>query len=164
MTKKKSVSSPQEKRIPASVLFTTPISDRQRRQLKRLASMPDSEIDYSDAPERNPFPAEVYVGRFYRPIKQLVSLRVDADVLAWFRAHGKKYQTYMNEVLRREMQSTPARPMRAEYDFSKSRKNPYAKKIKGIRRAVRRNASQRFSRSRKARSQAASRVDRARFG
>jgi uncharacterized protein (DUF4415 family) len=35
----------------------------------------------------------------------LVSLRVDADVLHWFRGRGKKYQTYMNEVLRREMQT-----------------------------------------------------------
>ena len=47
----------------------------------------------------------VEVGRFYRPIKQLVSLRVDADVLNWFRGRGKKYQTYMNEVLRRERQT-----------------------------------------------------------
>ena len=49
--------------------------------------------------------SDVEVGRFYRPIKQLVSLRVDADVLAWFRGQGKKYQTHMNEVLRREMQA-----------------------------------------------------------
>ena len=66
--------------------------------------MPDSEIDFSDAPERQPPASDVHVGRFYRPIKQPVSLRVDADVLAWFRGRGKKYQTYMNEVLRREMQ------------------------------------------------------------
>ena len=52
-------------------------------------------------------PQKVEVGRFYRPIKQAVSLRLDADVLAWFRARGKKYQTYMNEVLRREMQTRP---------------------------------------------------------
>jgi uncharacterized protein (DUF4415 family) len=45
------------------------------------------------------------VGRFYRPVKQLLSLRVDADVLAWFRARGKRYQTYMNQVLRREMET-----------------------------------------------------------
>jgi uncharacterized protein (DUF4415 family) len=67
--------------------------------------MPDSQIDYSDAPEVEPPPGHVEVGRFYRPIKQLISLRVDADVLAWFRARGKRYQTYMNEVLRQEMQS-----------------------------------------------------------
>jgi uncharacterized protein (DUF4415 family) len=67
--------------------------------------MPDSKIDFSDAPEGRPPASEVLVGRFYRPIKRPVSLRVDADVLAWFRQRGRKYQTYMNEVLRREMQS-----------------------------------------------------------
>jgi uncharacterized protein (DUF4415 family) len=45
------------------------------------------------------------VGRFYRPLKELVSLRVDADMLAWFRAQGKRCQTYMNQVLRREMET-----------------------------------------------------------
>ena len=105
MVKKRSVSSRQEKRIRASALFTTPISDRQRRELQRLADRPDSQIDYSDAPERSLQASDVQVGRFYRPIKQLVSLRVDADVLHWFRGRGKKYQTYMNEVLRREMQT-----------------------------------------------------------
>jgi len=67
--------------------------------------MPDSQIDFSDAPEKRTRAAEVEVGRFYRPIKQLVSLRVDADVLSWFRGQGRKYQTYMNEVLRREMRA-----------------------------------------------------------
>jgi len=81
MVKKKSVSSRQERRVPASALFTTPISDKQRRELKRLADRPDSQIDFSDAPERQPQASDVQVGRFYRPIKQLVSLRVDADVL-----------------------------------------------------------------------------------
>ena len=105
MAKKRSVSSRQEKRVPASALFTTPISERQRRELRRLAARPDSQIDYSDAPERQPRASDIQVGRFYRPIKQLVSLRVDADVLHWFRGRGKRYQTYMNEVLRREMQA-----------------------------------------------------------
>ena len=91
------------------MLFTTPISKRQREQLKRLANKPDAHIDFSDAPEITSLPSKVYVGRFYRPIKQLVSLRVDADVLAWFRSRGKKYQTYMNEVLRREMQERAQR-------------------------------------------------------
>ncbi len=103
--KKKSASSRQEKRVPASALFTTPISEKQRRELKRLAARPDSQIDFSDAPEQRPRASDIQVGRFYRPIKQLVSLRVDADALHWFRGQGKKYQTYMNEVLRREMQT-----------------------------------------------------------
>jgi uncharacterized protein (DUF4415 family) len=105
MAKRKSVSSRQERRVPASEIFTTPIGDKQRRELKKLADRPDSQIDFSDAPERRPRASDIQVGRFYRPIKQLVSLRVDADVLNWFRGRGKKYQTYMNEVLRREMQT-----------------------------------------------------------
>src|ERR1700683_3879727 len=105
MAKKKSASSRQEKRVRASALFTTPITDKQRRELQRLAARPDSQIDFSDAPEGSPRASDVEVGRFYRPIKQLVSLRVGADVLSWFRGLGSKYQTYMNEVLRREMQT-----------------------------------------------------------
>ena len=105
MTKKKSASSPQERRIPASALFTRPLTERQRRELKQVAELPDSQIDYSDAPEGTPGASDIQIGRFYRPVKQLVSIRVDADVLAWFRGQGKKYQTYMNEVLRREMRT-----------------------------------------------------------
>ena len=70
--------------------------------MAKLAKLADDAINLSDAPEVK-HPSGVVRGRFYRPIKQLVSLRVDADVLAWYRAHGARYQTYMNEVLRREM-------------------------------------------------------------
>src|ERR1700735_205550 len=103
MAKNGSELSPRERRIPASALFPTPLSDRQRRELERLARMPDSEIDYSDAAAMKSVPPRVQVGRFYRPIKQQISLRVDADVLSWFRSRGGKYQTHINEVLRREM-------------------------------------------------------------
>ena len=82
------------------------MSKREMAELKKLARMPDSKIDFSDAPE-TPSAARTLVGRFYRPVKQLISLRVDADVLAWFRGRGAKYQTYMNQVLRREMQTRP---------------------------------------------------------
>ena len=103
MTKKRPGSYRYVKRFDASVLFNTPITDAQRRRMKRMAGMPDSEIDLSDAPVVIPKPSDIIVGGFYRPIKKLVSLRVDADVLAWYRSRGKKYQTFMNEVLRREM-------------------------------------------------------------
>ena len=103
MVKKTSVSFRQEKRVRASALFTTPLSDKERRELQRLADQPDSRVDYSDAPERRPRASDVHVGRFYRPIKSLVSLRVDVGVLHWFRGRGRTDQTYMNEVLRREM-------------------------------------------------------------
>jgi uncharacterized protein (DUF4415 family) len=86
-------------------VFTKPLTDRQRRELQRLAQLPDSKIDLSDAAESPSRLSGSIVGRFYRPIKQPVSLRVDADVLAWFKSRGEKYQTYINQVLRREMQS-----------------------------------------------------------
>ena len=107
MERKKSASSRREKRVPASALFITPLRDRERAELEALAGKPDSEIDYSDAAAMKSVPAKLHVGRFYRPLKQHISLRVDADVLAWFRSRAKKYQTYMNAVLRREMQARP---------------------------------------------------------
>jgi len=89
MAKKKSVSSQQKRRLPASALFTTAISEKQRRELKRLAARPDSKIDLSDVPEVRPLPSEIKIGRFFRPVKQAVSLRVDADVLAELRGQRK---------------------------------------------------------------------------
>jgi uncharacterized protein (DUF4415 family) len=42
-------------------------------------------------------------GRFYRPVKQAVSLRLDADVLAWLKKDGEGYQTRVNQMLREKM-------------------------------------------------------------
>ncbi len=82
----------------------TPATPEQRRQLEALAKLPDDQIDTSDAPELS---AEVWShavrGRFYRPIKQAVSLRLDADVIAWLKKDGAGYQTRANKVLRERM-------------------------------------------------------------
>ena len=106
MARTRAESSRREKRVPGSEAFTNSMTKRELAELKKLARMPDSKIDFSDAPEATSTPRTL-VGRFYRPVKQLISLRVDADVLAWFRGRGSKYQTYMNQVLRREMQTRP---------------------------------------------------------
>jgi len=66
MAKKESESSPRDKQFYASELFTTPLSDRQMRELERLAQKPDSEIDCSDAPALKSPPSRVHVGRFYK--------------------------------------------------------------------------------------------------
>jgi uncharacterized protein (DUF4415 family) len=42
-------------------------------------------------------------GRFYRPVKQAVSLRLDADVIAWLKKDGQGYQTRANQMLRERM-------------------------------------------------------------
>ena len=59
-------------------------------------------LDDPDAPEVQDWTGAVR-GRFYRPTKQLKSLRVDSDVLAWFQAQGPGYQTRINRVLRASM-------------------------------------------------------------
>jgi len=43
------------------------------------------------------------VGNLYRPIKQPVTLRLDADVIAWFKKQGRGYQTRINRALRKLM-------------------------------------------------------------
>ncbi len=106
MAKKRAVLSRREKRVPGSAAFTDSMSKPELVELRKLARMPDSKIDFSDAPEATS-PTRTLVGGFYRPLKQLISLRVDSDVLAWYRGRGAKYQTYMNQVLRREMQTRP---------------------------------------------------------
>lgn len=103
MVKKKSESSRHEKRIPASGVFGAPLTDRQRRELRALAKLKDEDIDYSDIPPVNVNSGKWEVSKFYRPIKKQISIRVDSDVLSWLRGNHSKYQTYINEVLRREM-------------------------------------------------------------
>ena len=56
-----------------------------------------------DAPKRVPGPDAVR-GRFYRPVKRPVSIRLDADILAHFASDGPGYQTRINDALRQVMQ------------------------------------------------------------
>ena len=68
-------------------------------ELNRLAAMPDTDIDTSDIPEVTDWRG-AEVGKFYRPVKKQVTLRIDADVLDWFKAQGGKYQSEINTALR----------------------------------------------------------------
>ena len=72
--------------------------------LRKLAEMPESEIDTSDIPV---LPASAWKhairGGLYRPVKKAVNLRLDADVLAWLKKDGKGYQTRVNQLLRQQM-------------------------------------------------------------
>lgn len=87
------------------------LSRKQKKELQALAAKPDSEIDLTDIPEILDWSGAV-VGKFYRPIKKSLTIRVDADVLAWLRSQGKGYQTRINQLLRAAM-NTPARKRRA---------------------------------------------------
>ncbi len=67
-----------------------------------LARMADEKIDLTDAPEVLDWRGAV-VRKFYRPIKRPVTIRVDADVLAWLKRQGRGYQTRINKLLRQAM-------------------------------------------------------------
>jgi uncharacterized protein (DUF4415 family) len=75
-----------------------------QQELTRLAAMKDEDIrlDDPDVPPIENWDKAVR-GKFYRPVKEPVTIRIDADVLAWFKARFGKYQTQMNQVLRAHM-------------------------------------------------------------
>ena len=79
----------------------TPLTAEQVAQLKALEGR---SIDTSDIPELPPEAWKNAVrGKFYRPLKQAVSLRLDADVIAWLKKDGQGYQTRVNRMLRERM-------------------------------------------------------------
>ena len=70
--------------------------------MPQAVALRDHDIDTSDIPEVRDWRNAV-VGKFYRPMKESVTLRLDADVLAWLKAEGPGYQTRLNAMLRQVM-------------------------------------------------------------
>src|SRR4029077_9778846 len=79
--------------------FMKKVSKKQAKQLAALAALPDEKIDLSDLPEVLDWSGAV-VGKYYRPLKKSLTIRLDADVLAWLKAQGRGYQTRINLLLR----------------------------------------------------------------
>src|SRR5712691_1448536 len=74
----------------------------QQAEIEALAALPDDQIDTRDMPEVRDW-SGARRGLFFRPIKQQLTLRIDADVIAWFKSHtphGEGYQTSINRALR----------------------------------------------------------------
>jgi uncharacterized protein (DUF4415 family) len=92
-----------------------PLTRAQVAEVKALAAMSDDAIDTADVPEL-PDWTNAERGRFYRPVKQQLTLRLDADVVAWFKAHaetGEGYQTRINRALREYVKERGTRGRRA---------------------------------------------------
>ena len=72
---------------------------------EELAQVPDEDIDFSDLPELDDKFFEN--ARLLLPVqgKRMMTLRIDGDVVEWFKAHGPGYQSRMNAVLRAYMKS-----------------------------------------------------------
>jgi len=83
-------------------------SKRQSRtDWKRIDALRDEEIDLSDSPELG---ADFFANAIIWPgPKKQITLRLDPDVLKFFRKHGRGYQTTINAVLRKYMEAQQRR-------------------------------------------------------
>ena len=81
-------------------------SAKSQTNFARLDKMKDEDIDLSDAPEITPeMFAKAIVRRGLKPrTKTQLTLRVDSDVLEWYKKQGRGYQTKINMLLRAYMQ------------------------------------------------------------
>ncbi|MGD0109985.1 MAG: BrnA antitoxin family protein [Rhodopila sp.] len=74
----------------------------QQAELKALAGLAEAQINTHDIPEQRDWRG-AQRGLFYRPVKQQLTLRLDADLIAWFKdraPNGEGYQTRINSALR----------------------------------------------------------------
>ena len=84
------------------------LTNKQQAEIESLAVLPNEKIDTSDIPEILDW-SGARRGLLYRPAKQQITLRLDADVVAWFKANapdGRGYQTEINRVLREHTKLT----------------------------------------------------------
>ena len=87
--------------------FTELPSDVQA-QMRALEDLPDDDVDTTDAPEILDW-SDAGRGVFYRPVKRQITLRLDADIIAWFKRRargGRGYQTDINGALREHVRRT----------------------------------------------------------
>jgi uncharacterized protein (DUF4415 family) len=78
------------------------LTKEQKRDIRAIAAKRDRDIDFSDAPAVLDW-SGAEIGKFYRPKKKPVTMRLDADIIAWLKADGPGYQTKANSLLRHAM-------------------------------------------------------------
>jgi uncharacterized protein (DUF4415 family) len=78
------------------------LTKKLKREIRAIAAKKDENIDFSDAPAVLDW-SGAEIGKFYRPKKQPVTMRLDSDVLEWLKADGRGYQTKANGLLRHAM-------------------------------------------------------------
>src|SRR5713101_9158068 len=78
------------------------LTKEQKRDVRAIAAKRDEDIDFSDASAVVDW-SGAQIGKFYRPTKKPVTIRLDSDVIAWLKADGRGYQTKANWLLRHAM-------------------------------------------------------------
>jgi uncharacterized protein (DUF4415 family) len=74
----------------------------QKKDISAVAAKTDATIDFSEMPEVHDWTG-AEIGRFHRPSKRSVTMRLDADILEWLKSYGRGYQTKANGLLRHAM-------------------------------------------------------------
>ena len=106
-------------RTTIDILDPPELTEEQKAELAALANIRDEDIDFSDIPPltedfwknavRNPF--------YQRALKAQLTIRLDADILDWFKRHaknGKGYQTDINKALRAYVEAQEKKAARKE--------------------------------------------------
>jgi uncharacterized protein (DUF4415 family) len=76
-----------------------------KEELDRVDAIKDEDIDCSDIPEITDFSGfrPWQERKMFKPIKQTITCKLDADIVAWLKQDGKGYQTRLNAILRQAM-------------------------------------------------------------
>jgi uncharacterized protein (DUF4415 family) len=78
------------------------LTKEQKRDIGAIAAKREEDIDFSDAPPVVDW-SGAEIGKFYRPTKKPVTMRLDSDIIEWLKADGRGYQTKANWLLRHAM-------------------------------------------------------------
>jgi uncharacterized protein (DUF4415 family) len=76
------------------------LTEAQLAQLRALGGNPDT-ADIPEAPAEN----WAHARQFFKPRKEAISIRLDADVLDWLRRRSDRYQSEINRILREKMEA-----------------------------------------------------------
>ncbi len=98
------------------------LTKEQKQDIAAIAAMKDEDIDFSDIPLKLDW-SKAEIGKFYRPPKKAVTMRLDGDVIEWLKGYGKGYQTRANLLLRHAMVSATDSPASRKTNGLRRRKS-----------------------------------------
>ena len=76
------------------------------KRTRQLYEGRDARLDHAEVPQLPPESWEgAVIGKYYRPIKSQISVRIDNDVLAWLRSKGEGHLSRINAILREHMEA-----------------------------------------------------------
>ena len=93
------------RKLAHRTLAERPMTSARKRKLTRVTAEADSQIDFSEIPPlTEKFWKNAVRNPFRRQAQQQLTVRLDADVVAWLQRQGEDYQSRLNGLLRKAMQ------------------------------------------------------------